>query len=259
MNPNAAKQFRDQLREAREYTLKDAEAFDGIIHVIERLGSFLLGRVEDLGKYHKPLKKLADRSALSAHLTDVQRNFHTPFTPLYWMVTRARNDAMHMGASARHLTTHAIELALILEDALNITEVTENLNANDITERISDYMVREVMLAHLWEPVSFIRQRMLTNSFSFLPFQNNEGSWFIISDFEIAQFLQGHSQKERKRRLAKTLADVKAENSFEAADWAVGNESIESILERFNCKPVLVFTDESKSQLSGILTAFDLL
>jgi hypothetical protein len=37
----AAKQFRDQLREAREYTLKDAEAFDGIIHVI--IAAILIG------------------------------------------------------------------------------------------------------------------------------------------------------------------------------------------------------------------------
>jgi hypothetical protein len=205
------------------------------------------------------LKVLADRSALSTQIPNSQRNFHTPFTPLYQMVTRARNDAMHMGASARHLTTHAIELALILEDALTMHQEITNVNANESLMCISDFMVREVMVTHLWEPVSFVRQKMLTNSFSYLPFQSNEGSWFIISDFEIAQFLMGHSQGERKRRLAKTLADVKDENSFEAAGWAVGNESIESILEKFKGKPVLVFADESKSQLLGILTAFDLL
>ena len=255
INPRAAKQFREQLRAAREYALKDAEAFDGIIHVIERLGSLVLGRVAALGEYHDKLKKLAGRSELSVH----QRNFHTPFSPLYRMVARARNDAMHMGASARHLTTHAIELALILEDALIMNNDSTDINANASPSCISDYMVREVMVAHLWEPVSFIRQKMLSNSFSFLPFQNKEGKWLIISDLEIAKFLQGHLQEGRNKRLAKTLAEVMDENSFKPACCHMGNESIETILEKFNGKPVLVFADERKGQIIGILTAFDLL
>jgi len=40
MTPEAARDFRLQLQVARERALKDAEAFDGIIHVVERLGSW---------------------------------------------------------------------------------------------------------------------------------------------------------------------------------------------------------------------------
>jgi hypothetical protein len=257
----AAKQFRDQLREAREYTLKDAEAFDGIIHVIECLGSFLLGRVAALGQYHDPLKELADHSALSAQVPNLWRNFHTPFSPLFWMLTRARNDAMHMGACARHLTTHAVELALILEDALNMPDVATNINTNNNANRISDYMVRDVMLAHLWEPVSFVRQRMLTNSFSYLPFQAQEKEWRLISDIQIARFLQGHLHEGRNDRLAKTLKDVVAvlPTDSTCCHLAMDDESIETILEKFNGKPVLIFSKESKDHPIGILTAFDLL
>ena len=46
----------------------------------------------------------------------------TPFSRLYDLVQDARNDALHQGAFARHLTIHAIGLALILEDALRSSE-----------------------------------------------------------------------------------------------------------------------------------------
>lgn len=260
MNSKVAKQFRDRLREAREYTLKDAEAFNGIIHVIESLGSFLLGRVAALGQYHDPLKKLANHSALSEQVPSLWRNFHTPFSPLFWMLARARNDAMHMGACARHLTTHAIELALVLEDALNMPEAT-NIYANNGANRISDYMVRDVVCAHLWEPVSFIRQRMLTNSFSYLPFLAQENKWSLISDIQIARFLQGHLRDGRNDRLAKTLKDVVADMPPESTCCysAMDDETIETILAKFNGKPVLIFSKERKDQPIGILTAFDLL
>ena len=60
--------FADQLRSAREVALKDAEAFDAIIHAVERLGSFLTGKILDLGKYKKELEKLSDAEAKSKTL-----------------------------------------------------------------------------------------------------------------------------------------------------------------------------------------------
>jgi hypothetical protein len=42
--------FCDQLRQAREKSLRDSEAFDEIIYAVERLGSFLCGGVGDLGR-----------------------------------------------------------------------------------------------------------------------------------------------------------------------------------------------------------------
>jgi len=40
------------------------------------------------------------------------------FTALYESVRKARNAAVHEGALARHLAVHALEMALVLEDAL---------------------------------------------------------------------------------------------------------------------------------------------
>jgi hypothetical protein len=57
------------------------------------------------------------------------------------------------------LTTHAFQVALILEDAL-MTDM----------KMVSQYMVRDVVCAQSWQPISFVRQQMLAYSYSYLPF-----------------------------------------------------------------------------------------
>ena len=109
--------FANQLRSARLAALGDAEAFDGIIHVVERLGSYLSkerlgdkGEYGSLNKYTSELTDLAASSGMAMETPDQFRNLLTPFGTLYDLVTVARNDALHQGAFARHLTGHAIEL-----------------------------------------------------------------------------------------------------------------------------------------------------
>src|ERR1035437_4038369 len=163
---NAAREFRIQLQQAREGAVKDAEAFDGIIQVVECLGSYCLGRVAPLAKLQPKVEEVAIRSVL-ADLPGL-RNVHTPFSVLYDLVRNARNDALHQGAYARHLTTHAIELSLVLEDALR--------RSSD-SPVVGDFMARNPICAELWQPISFVRQQMLANSFSFLPVKNAAGTW----------------------------------------------------------------------------------
>ena len=266
MSPGAARDFRLQLQQARENALKDAEAFDSIIHVVERLGSFCLGSMENLHKYRYAVEKLAKLSALATEVPNQWRNVHTPFNLLYDMVKDARNDAMHQGASARHLTTHAIELSLILEDALRILEMAKN---------VSDYMVRDPVCAHLWQPVSFVRQQMLTNSFSYLPVQNKERQWRLASDMQVAKYLRGQSvsdlqaadysqvqpKGERDRRLARALGEAVEAEKIELLQTKRLNDEtpIAEALKGFDGKPILVFRRASEAELVGILTAFDLL
>jgi len=118
--------FANQLRSARLAALGDAEAFDGIIHVVERIGSYLskerlgdLGKVGSLYNYGKELLDLASNSGVAIETPEQFSVLLTPFGRLYDLVTVARNDALHQGAFARHLTGHVIELAIILEDALS--------------------------------------------------------------------------------------------------------------------------------------------
>jgi hypothetical protein len=249
MNPVAARDFRLQFQQARENALKDAEAFDGIIHVVERLGSFCLGSMENLHKYRTAVKKLANLSALATEVPNQWRNVHTPFDLLYDMVKDARNDAMHQGASARHLTTHAIELALVLEDALRILDMPKN---------VSDYMVRDPVCAHLWQPVSFVRQQMLTNSFTYLPVR---GQCSLVSDLEVAKYLQVQPKGERDRRLATTLAVAVEERKINLLQAKRLNDRTQmaEALKDFDGIPILVFRGTSEAGLVGILTAFDLL
>ena len=59
------------------------------------------------------------------------------------------------------------------------------------SQRIGDYMVRNPVCAHEWQPISFIRQIMLENSFSHIPFYREEQKeWHVISDLDVAKIRQ---------------------------------------------------------------------
>ncbi len=120
LDPQIAQHFRDQFRAARASCFQDAEGFQEILFVVERLG-FILTNEPDaltLARYKPEVQKLSAISGLAAEIPKRWRHLHTPMCELYDIVRIARNDALHQGAFARHLTTHAVELALILEDAL---------------------------------------------------------------------------------------------------------------------------------------------
>src|ERR1035441_5648508 len=124
--------FMHELRAARLRALDDAEEFDKIIHVIERLGCYITGKQEGLGKYGDSLNCLAGNSPLAEVVPYRFRSILTPFSELYESVRVGRNDALHQGTFARHLTNHAIELAIILEDALS----------HFMEPKVSSYMTR---------------------------------------------------------------------------------------------------------------------
>jgi hypothetical protein len=249
MIPDAADDFRRQLIQAREDAVKDAEAFDEILYAVERLGSYCLGRVENLGAYKDVLAELAGKSPLSVDIPNIWRQFHTPFDELFSLVRNSRNDAMHIGASARHLTTHAIELALILEDALGMQKEET---------RITDVMVRDPLCAHLWQPISLIRRSMLANSFSYLPVKDGEGQWRHVSDLQIALYLQGQANSERKKRLGTTLADATS-IKLVPATCVTDDTPLASALQKLEGPPILIFNSQMPTELIGVLSAFDLL
>lgn len=241
--------FRLQLQTARENALKDAEAFDEIIHVVDRLGSFCTNKIGALGEYSNHLTDLSRLSPLAEEIPNQWRTVHIPFKELLDIVKDSRNDAFHIGAFARHLTKHSIELSLILEDALRMS-LDSNL--------ISDYMIQNPVFAQLWQPVSLVRQQMLSNSFTYLPIQDKDNQWCLISDIEVARYLQGISKTERKVRLAKSIKDA-TEIELYPATCALSCTTVNSIMEKFDGKPILVFENEPYSNITGILTAFDLL
>ena len=200
--------FANQLRTARLAALADAEAFDEIIHVVERLGAYLTrgqqvdeGEPSALGGYSDVLGELASGSGMGDEVPNEFRTIMTPFKALYKSVKLARNDALHQGAFARHLTRHAIELAIILEDAL-----TSYMNPI-----VTDFMVQNIVYVEPWQPIGFIRQKMLENSFTSLPVSGNDGIWRFVTDIEIADYLR---QEMRSKPRVKLMAHILEETSI---------------------------------------------
>ena len=100
--------FANQLRAARLAALADAEAFDGIIHVVERLGSYLSkerladkNRPGGLHNYFEDVAKLAADSGLTVDTATSTGDVLIPFENLHHLVRIGRNDALHQGAFAR--------------------------------------------------------------------------------------------------------------------------------------------------------------
>ena len=101
----------------RYATLAEAEGFGAICFALEALGLRLLGKQGVLEQY-KP--KIAACAANSPVLTELPERFPSrfkSFEALYRTVQTARNDAMHIGAYARHATEAAIELPLSARSA----------------------------------------------------------------------------------------------------------------------------------------------
>ena len=128
---------------------------------MERLGAYLTGKQSTLGDYKNRIVKLvACHHPFGKELPDSCKDYHIEFCKLYQMVMTERNDALHQGAFARILTSHLVQLSTMLEDTLTMTIMADETK---------NYMTRNPVCAHPWQPVSFIRQTMLENSFSYIP------------------------------------------------------------------------------------------
>lgn len=250
--------FRDQFRKARDAALRDAEGFQEVLFALEKFGAYLTKDIENkrnpgLGSYTYPIWKKALDSPLAEDIPERCQSWHVRFSKLYDLVREARNDALHQGALARHLTNSAIQLALVLEDAL----------MRDC-EMAGDYMVREPVCASLWQPLSFIRQQMLAHSFTYLPVLRTDKQplcWFLVSDYLIAQYLRKGERKKRKERLAKTLEDAVNDglDLGKPAETCCCNTPVSKVLKKCKGKPVLVVEKGKPERLLSILTPFDLL
>lgn len=253
--PEVALAMRDQLRDARTKALDDAEGFQGIIWAIERLGQLITqGKGLTLDRYERALCRLAGASVLAEDVPARFRESHTPFSELYKLVKTARNDALHQGAFARHLTEHAVLLSLVLEDAL-----MEEL------EKVSDYMVGSPIVARPWQPISFVRQQMLANSFSNLPIfmeYHNEVRWWLLSDHSIAHAIRSSGHGKRAEALAMTVSEAIAAERISPTSARVcePETKIDDVLDAMKAGvPVLIVRAKQPEDVLGILTPFDLL
>ena len=136
-------------------------------------------------------------------------------------------------------------------------------------DKVRDFMVENPVCAEMWQPLSFIRQRMLESSFSFLPVNATPEAaptWKLVSDLEIARYLRAGKPHDRKVRLAEALCQAEKPNGIQLRDTKkCGPEDLISKLFK-KCDsqqdwvglPILVVPSGS-ADLLGILTPFDLL
>ena len=240
--------FRDQLRDARAHAINDAEGYQELLFALERLGSMLVKKIGTLGDYGGNVLKMASLSPLAKEIPKKHTEFHSSSPHLYELIMTARNDALHQGAFARHLAAHAIQLEIVLEDALMSDART-----------VCDFMVRNPVCAEVWQPISFIRQQMLSNSFSYLPVLR-DAKWHLLSDQSLAQYLRVNSEA-RKQRLALTLDEAIVQNGLTPilARCFNAEDEVSHVMSSFQGHPILVTRRENQQDLIGILTAFDLL
>lgn len=259
--------FRNRFRVARAAAEKSDRDCMEILYALEDFGRVLTGgqnpRKQNLGRYQNCVTEFVDK-----HYPDKDRpQYQIDFGRLYTVVRQARNSAAHAGARSRYFAPRAVELSLIMEDAL--------MCAAD-TDKVKDYMAASPVVAELWQPLSIIRTMMLTNSFTHIPyFDKNKCKWCVVSDADIARYIRpsGIYKKERLNHklecLAKELESLAKEKGTCASKPQVvcpddlvskvvcpsksGNKAPISNL------PILVRHPEYKKHLPGILTASDLM
>ena len=164
---------------------------------MERLGRQLWPNSNGLGGFAGGFQGLVkEHHPLAGEGAD---DYELAFAQRYDIVREARNDAMHIGAVARNLTSHCVVLSMVLEDTLM---------AIACTRKIADYMTRGPVCAHEWQRIALIRQTMQEYSYSSLPCRRGR-EWYIVSDHDLCEFLQrgGSDDKPTRRKRASAIGE----------------------------------------------------
>ena len=120
--------------------------------------------------------------------------------------------------------------------------------------RVSDFMVRDPSVAELWQPLAFARQKMLSNSFSFLPIKVGM-EWRFLSDYQVARYLsQAADRSEIRTPIEQAYQHYPP--ILTIADCVTGDTLVADALRDHDGRPVLVVRGE---ELLGIATPFDFL
>lgn len=236
------------LRDARTTAFADAENYQQILFVIERLGSYLLGEIKTLHKYQPCLNELANKSIYSHEIPSSIPSWHTSFEDLYEIVRDARNDAFHQGVIARHLTNNLVLLSLLLEDAL----------MGGKRRKWADVMIRQVVLAQTWQPVSYVRQQMLTYSITYMPVKQDE-TWKLISDYEVAAYINVRSNSDRKTRLVESVEEASS-NGLRLLKAKVSSPESEidaAAMRELDAKLIIIV--DNANNIVGVVSPFDIL
>ena len=265
ITPEQAIYFRNEFRKARQATEQDHQNCLAIAQVLETFGTQICkknGR-HSLRHCSDAIKKFVlEHNPINETLCP---DYHIRFGRLFEVVRESRNDLAHRGSRAKYFAPRFMELSIAIEDAL--------MNHDEI-ERVQDYMVRDVAIALLSQPLSAIRHAMLINAISYMPYfdKGNKGKckWFVVSDADIAVYLRSGSSernKNKRDRLNHTLKCAVTDENGIARCKPTVYEPEKLVSEIFeDCEwrkkrhlPILVCHPSEKQHLLGILTASDLM
>ena len=254
MDTRKAIYWRGRLRGARNSALGDSEGFLPIVQCMERMGNQLAA---ELGK-NPPgglSKKLKIIQCMLPGMAKAAGSSSTPgFETLAKLVCRGRNDAVHIGATARALTRNAVRLSLLIEDAL----------MDLAADRICDYMTPHPVCAEAWQQVGLVRQTMMEHQFDYLPIRLGE-RWRILTSLGVAKFLAGTGGEEKRKRLHSCIdralkCELKPLEYSEATVVPADTSAACAIEKTGHGQPILVVKCVAQQdRLEGIVTAFDLL
>ena len=239
--------YRSMLRTARDRSSADAEAVHDLLVAIERLGARLhAGHASGLAAYKG---KLADLARGSGHAEPTSKAA-LKFTELFELVRKSRNEFVHHGAVARLLVRQVVEMTITLEDALMVD-----------LDQVKHAMVRSPVCAEAWMHLADIRQTMLENGFSALPYLSLEPPdaprWRLVTDVALACFLPRHGT-ERRNRFRLTLKEaIDSGLELEFASKTKPDDKLLKVVKGMGPGKLAVVLHEER--LVGIVTSFDVL
>lgn len=248
--------FRDRLREARYGALADAEGFQQMCFAFEALGARLLNDSGSLEKY---------RPFLCVFVVENLPTGYEDFGVLFEAVKVARNDVMHTGAYARNAAIAAVQLSLLMEEAI-LALLAKKKEDKTARIKVADLMVRSPVTAEPWHTVGHVRRLMLLNSFSYLPIYW-DSKWQLISDMAMASMFQPLSNANRNLLAAARISDILDRKLTQfKLQAAVIVEPVLEVDKLLKCEQhpglwlvVNAKSGEGSKQLLGVLSPFELM
>ena len=229
--------FLHRFRNARYSALEDAENFTDICFLIEELGCRLAG------------KKLALNDCKAEKMNFCRQDEDEELSVTYELLRESRNDKSHKGVYARSSTHRALKICIAIEEII-VSELEK--------QGVKYLMTENPIFAQDFFSVSKLRETILENSFSYLPYLDSEDKFRLISDLEIARVWKILSTNKSKY-IEKFRKHIEIDKLPEAGLLKI-EDSVETAIQelrRTENRPLIVI--DSEKRIRGILTAFDLL
>lgn len=229
--------FLHRFRYARYSALEDAENFTDICFLIEELGCRLVD------------KKLTLNDCKAEIMNFCRQDENEELFVTYELLRESRNDKSHKGVYARSSTHRALKVCIAIEEII-VSQLDK--------QGVKYLMTENPIFAQDFFSVSKLRETILENSFSYLPYLDSKGKFRLISDLETARVWKTLTGSKSKY-IESFLKHIEVDKLPEAGLLGI-EDSVEKAIQELRCtenRPLIVI--DAEKRVRGILTAFDLL